>query len=109
MHQLEHVDVAVITEDQAVGAGAGRRARDDDRPTNQAITQATGKVVDGAIFEDDGVLDFAVLDGAVMVDRCKRADIRIDDARAFADDGGATDGAVDDFGAFFDDDFADDV
>jgi len=106
---LQYVDVAMVAEYEAVGAGAERRARYFDVAADEAVAEAAGQVVDATVFEYDRMFDFAVLDGAVMINRCKRTNVRIDDAGAFANDRRAANGAIDDFGARFDDDFADEA
>lgn len=52
------------------------------------------------------MLDFAVGDGAAVVDGGVGADVGVDDAGAFADDDGAADDGVDDLGGLTDADFA---
>ena len=99
----------MVTEHEAVGAGAHGRARYFDVAANQAIAEAAGQVVDATVFKHNRMFDFAVLDGAVMINGGKGTDIRIDDARAFANNRWAANGTIDDFGAGFDDNFADEA
>src|SRR6266852_2688515 len=81
---LQNPDSTVIAEHQLVSAWLDWRARDLNVAPNQAFFDPVGDVDHLAVLEDDAVLDLTRLNQAVVVDRCKRPDVRVDDNRLFA-------------------------
>jgi len=57
-------------------------------PSDEAVLNAPVHVANLAVFQHDGAADLGVFDEHVMIDRGKRPDVGVDDARLFADDAG---------------------
>src|SRR6187431_2803629 len=88
------VDLAVVADHQADGAGLGLRAGHDRVAADEAVLEARD-VDDLAVLHHDGVLDFRVLDDAAGADRAERADETVDHLRAGTDRHRAADRRVD--------------
>src|SRR6266540_2972250 len=82
------VDLALVTDDQAVACRAIVGAADLDIPAQDGPGQAAD-TLNAALLHDDGVLDLAAGYRAAVVDRRMRANHRVLDDRSLADDGGA--------------------
>src|SRR3990172_3015468 len=80
----------MVAENQLVGSWFVGRAGDSNESPYEAVLYTLADVQYGRAFHDDGVLDFAALDVAVVVDRGEGTDVGIDDARARADHHGSS-------------------
>src|SRR6187397_1387518 len=96
------VDLAVVADHQADGAGLGLRAGHDGVAPDQAVFEARD-VDDLTVLHHDRVFDLRVLDDATGPDGAERADETVDHPGAGADGDWAADRRVDDLGPDFDD------
>src|SRR5213076_926398 len=95
---LKDSNPAVIAQQQLESFRLDRRFFHDYVPPDQAILDPAVNIENLAVFQDDGVLDLAIGNGAVVVDRGKGADVAVDDPAMLPDDGRAAYHAIDDLG-----------
>src|SRR5258707_9047531 len=94
-------DFAIVAERELKRAGTRRSAIHFDVAPDQAAANPRFDVVQAAVFQHDAVFNLTVLNGHMMVHTGERSHIAVDDARAFADDGGTANGAANDIRAPF--------
>src|SRR6476660_8042691 len=105
----QHPHLTVVAQEHLVGFGFDGRAVYLYVAAYEAVFEATGEVDHLAVFEDDGVLDLAVGDGAAVVGGGVGAYVGVDDAGMRSDYGGAAHHRVDDLGVLLDHHLAFDV
>src|SRR6476646_3435690 len=88
------VDLAVVADHQADGAGLGLRAGHEGITADQTVLEP-GDVDDLAVLHHDGMLDLRVLHEATGADRAERADEAVDHSGSGADRHRAADRRVD--------------
>lgn len=72
---LQNPHLAMVAQRKLVGFGLDGGALEDHMATDQAVLNAVGDVNDLAVLQDNGMLNLAVLDQAVMVNGGKGANI----------------------------------
>src|SRR5262245_38452546 len=104
---LDQTDLTIIAQQQAEGGGTAVVADDLDTAADEAILDPLAGVHDPAVLQHDAVLDLGVFDLRPVADAGVRADERVLDAAAAADDRGAADRSVDQPGSLPDPDAPD--
>src|SRR5437868_2405295 len=97
-YALENSNLTVVSQQHFIRLGLDGRAVDFHIPAYEAVFQAAWDVNYLAVFEDDGVLYFAVGDCAAVVDSGIRPNVGVDDASVCADYHRAAYNRVDDLG-----------